>query len=158
MHCGADTRADTPNALLPHSREPHCNFVVLSSLAANATEVVDRPTQLICISDIYLFMPTDKYKRHSRAIHSEPGSPESDTQPSHHDRAFPCCFQLSQEQTPFNDSSQPDHSCMSCLLSANLCWFAPDLNNGLWCFGFNVWAQCGSPTSSSSHNDCSRSW
>ena len=27
---------------------------------------VDRPTQLICISDIYL--STDKYKRHSRAI------------------------------------------------------------------------------------------
>ena len=29
-------------------------------------EVVDRPTQLICTSDIY--MSTDKYKRHSRAI------------------------------------------------------------------------------------------
>ena len=28
--------------------------------------LVDRPTQLICISDIYL--STDKYKRHSRAI------------------------------------------------------------------------------------------
>ena len=28
-----------------------------------ADDVVDRPTQLICISDI-----TDKYKRHSRAI------------------------------------------------------------------------------------------
>ena len=39
--CGDDTRADTPNALLPHSREPHCNFVVLSSLAANATEGMD---------------------------------------------------------------------------------------------------------------------
>ena len=34
--------------------------------------LVDRPTQLICISDIYLFlifiMSTDKYKRHNRAI------------------------------------------------------------------------------------------
>ena len=29
--------------------------------------LVDRPTQLICISDIYL--PIDKYKRHSRAIY-----------------------------------------------------------------------------------------
>ena len=29
--------------------------------------LVDRPTQLICISDIYL-LSTDKYKRHSRAI------------------------------------------------------------------------------------------
>ena len=28
--------------------------------------LVDRPTQLICISDIYL--STDKYKRHSRPI------------------------------------------------------------------------------------------
>ena len=28
--------------------------------------LVDRPTQLICISDIYLL--TDNYKRHSRAI------------------------------------------------------------------------------------------
>ena len=28
--------------------------------------IVDRPTQLICISDIYLSI--DKYKRHSRAI------------------------------------------------------------------------------------------
>ena len=28
--------------------------------------LVDRPTQLICISDIYLSI--DKYKRHSRAI------------------------------------------------------------------------------------------
>ena len=32
------------------------------------TTVVDHPTQLICISDIYLLMSTDKYKRHSRAI------------------------------------------------------------------------------------------
>ena len=31
-------------------------------------ELVDRPTQLICNSDIYLYMSTDKYKRHSRAI------------------------------------------------------------------------------------------
>ena len=31
-----------------------------------AIDIVDRPTQLICISDIYL--STDKYKRHSRAI------------------------------------------------------------------------------------------
>ena len=30
------------------------------------SSLVDRPTQLICISDIYL--STDKYKRHSRAI------------------------------------------------------------------------------------------
>ena len=30
MHCGADTRADTPNALLPNSRDPHCSFVVLT--------------------------------------------------------------------------------------------------------------------------------
>ena len=32
--------------------------------------LVDRPTQLICISDIYL--STDKYKRHSRAICPSP--------------------------------------------------------------------------------------
>ena len=55
-----------------------------------------------------------------------------------------------------NDSSQPDNSRMS----ANLCWFALDVNNGPWCFGFNV---CGYSTSShndcstSSYNDCSRS-
>ena len=30
------------------------------------TSVVDRPTQLICISDIYL--STDKYKRHSNLL------------------------------------------------------------------------------------------
>ena len=30
--------------------------------------LVVRPTQLICISDIYLYMSTYKYKRHSRAI------------------------------------------------------------------------------------------
>ena len=32
-----------------------------------AHPLVDRPTQLICISDIYL-LSTDKYKRHSRVI------------------------------------------------------------------------------------------
>ena len=34
----------------------------------SSPRVVDRPIQLICISDIYLYMPTDKYKRHSRVI------------------------------------------------------------------------------------------
>ena len=32
----------------------------------STTEVVDRPTQLICISDIYLSI--DTYKRHSSAL------------------------------------------------------------------------------------------
>ena len=47
----------TRNVLFPLSLE-----TVLHSCRI----VVDRPTQLICISDIY--MSTDKYKRHSREI------------------------------------------------------------------------------------------
>ena len=38
----------------------------IQSCGANV-DVVDRPTQLICIADIYL-LSTDKYKRQSRAI------------------------------------------------------------------------------------------
>ena len=36
-------------------------------MSRDCLETVDRPTQLICISDIYL-LSTDKYKRRSRAI------------------------------------------------------------------------------------------
>ena len=39
----------------------------IQSCGANV-DVVDRPTQLICIADIYLYLSTDKYKRQSRAI------------------------------------------------------------------------------------------
>ena len=40
--------------------------MVLNGLWYSILYIVDRPTELICISNIYL--STDKYKRHSRAI------------------------------------------------------------------------------------------
>ena len=44
--------------------------IVIEQLEVVASsDLVDRPTQLICISDIYL--STDKYKGHSRAIWSD---------------------------------------------------------------------------------------
>ena len=39
---------------------------LIKSVQQAPVDLVDRPTQLICISDVHL--STDKYKRHGRAI------------------------------------------------------------------------------------------
>ena len=62
--CTASPRRDP--AISSHLRSEQ---LVRPWLQAHLGEtLVDRPTQLICISDIYLYLSTDKYKRHSRVI------------------------------------------------------------------------------------------
>ena len=69
--CFGKERATTcsrhEKASLKRLRQQHNTVLVHSSSSRlSHSWLVDRPTQLICISDIYL--STDKYKRHSRAI------------------------------------------------------------------------------------------